>query len=746
MASYPPLCPASITTTQCFSRSGVGFLWDKRTSLDPGQVAIINALFNNRKKGQIDCQQEITYKLARSKAGQLGYGRYYGTKGSLETLEKECRGTICKDYYHDIDIVNCHPVLLSQYARRHYQKDLPENDNYVANRDTFLAAMGESRDQAKQELIRILYGGTNRLDCTAKLSAEIRLFSKFLAQQPEHKKLLDAVKHEDNVYGKFLSYILQTEERSCMLAMRESLTADGWSVDVLAYDGVMIRKREGADITVAMRNAEAYIREKTGYEITLVNKDFSYYDVPLLDEEIVKGVTRQMYDEMKADFESNHFYYAPADQYVEVRPNGELMFMKDYHADTYLGAKYIFRKSDKFADYIKFFNLWRDDDSRRIIHSLAFHPSSDPTVFTLPLNFAYKTVEPKEGTEHVALFLELLSILATGKQLEYLLNWLAHLLQKPLENPKVAIVATGIKGCGKDTPFDCVIQTILGAQYSINYTNNKQLFAPHDTGRLNKFLAKVEEADRNECMRNASTLKSMITAAVETFNPKGVKEIQAHNYCRFVFTTNKGNPFEMNDGERRFLVLNAKPTRKNDTAFWNKVWGTLFTPEAGRAIADYFLKRDISKWNVRDIPMSEYQLEVIESEKTSEQKFVEAWDYGELAGEELYDKYRSFCLRENLPFAGNLIALGKRLLPLVRDGAIIKRRKKDGVFYSVPESEVTPPNSEDTGANSGALEAPPLPVEVEASPEISEADRARRDTLMTARRKQLATKGAKKTS
>jgi len=58
-------------TTQKFSRRGLGFLWGKRTELDPGQVAILQSLYNNRKKGSLTGIQKITYKLSKSKAGRL---------------------------------------------------------------------------------------------------------------------------------------------------------------------------------------------------------------------------------------------------------------------------------------------------------------------------------------------------------------------------------------------------------------------------------------------------------------------------------------------------------------------------------------------------------------------------------------------------------------------------------------------------------------------------------------------------
>lgn len=138
-----------------FSKRGLGFLWAKRDELDPGQVSILQTLYNNRKKGSIAGYQEVTYKLSKSNAGKLGYGRLYGQKGSLETLEREIRGTLCKDYYYDLDFVNCHPVLLIQLAKNMYNKTLPEVEMYVKDRDAYLARIGPNRDDSKSQIFRI---------------------------------------------------------------------------------------------------------------------------------------------------------------------------------------------------------------------------------------------------------------------------------------------------------------------------------------------------------------------------------------------------------------------------------------------------------------------------------------------------------------------------------------------------------------------------------------------------------------
>jgi hypothetical protein len=695
----------------------MNYLWDNQALLDAGQKKIIRSIWNNSKKGSSarslskTMTQTVTYKLSGKGGGKLGYGRYYSSIGGLETIEKQARGSMCVDYYHDIDIVNCHPIILVQFANQKYQYDLPELEYYCSHRNKVLAKINDDRDAAKTEVIRIIYGGLNNYDVTLKLSNEIRAFTKMLSRKDEYKDLWESVQTEDNKYGTFLSFIIQTEERKCMLVMKESLEKDGWSVDVLCYDGVMVRKREGVSLADSISNAEKAMLEKTGWDLSLIEKPMSSYELPPLSagEEVANGVSRLQYDEMKREFEVNRFYHIPSNQVVEVQPNGEMLYMTTQHANSYLSCKWNFKRTDKLGDYTSFVPLWLGDANRRQIRLIDFKPSSDPEVFALPLHYAYEAIDESRGDpKALELFLELVGLMSRDEQKEYFLNWLAHLIQTPLENPKVSVVVTGVKGCGKDTLFDFLMEYVVGRTYSINYEDNNQFFAPHDQGRLNKFLVKIEEADYEVCRKNASTLKSRITSDWSTFNPKGVKEITTANYNRNVFTTNKGNPFEMDQGERRFLVLNALATHKGNHAYWSNVRKVLFTPEGGRAVADFLLKRDISGWVKQDIPMSEYQKAVVESETSSEQQFIDSWDglptndidydrpdvqtgekwdewvkmaKREFTATELYRMYKGFCMEKELPYSANVKSFGKSMLILLRDGIISKRRGSDGIFY-----------------------------------------------------------------
>lgn len=685
------------SAVQIFNRRSIGYLWDKRGDLDPGQTSIINSIYNNKKKGSAlgAAEQKITYKLSNRSAGKLGYGRLYGTKGSFETLEKECRGTICKEYYHDIDIVNCHPVLLLQFAKSKFTIDLPEVDKYVINRESYLKnVMTENsitRDEAKAAIISVLYGGScNQKSYLYDLSLEVRGFSKKVFASEQYADLAKVCKGEDNIYGTFLSFVLQTEERHCMLAMKEHLEAERWSVDVLCYDGVMIRKQDGK--VPDLIACEQAVLEKTGYKISLVTKEFSSFEMPSVSEEVVKGVTLDAYNEMKREFEKNNFYYGPANEMIEVQGK-ELMRMSMDHAKEYYSRKWRFEHSTKFEDFTTFFDIWKKDKTARTIKKIDMRDSDNPEVFVMSPVFVWKeedavaTVPEAMGdivkNQAVEKFKEIMSLIGNPKQQEYIMKWLAQMIQQPFDKPGTSIIITGEKRTGKDTPFDFFSKYVMGNDYSRNYTcGGNQFFEKHDTGRMNMFLCKIEEADRRVFLQNSSKFKTLITAEDEMYNDKGKKAVVCANYNRFVLTLNPGAPpVELSDGEQRFLIATISDAKKHNIPYWTEVRKILFNKEAGRAVGEWLSTLDISGFNFRTVPEDEFQNMLVESEKTSEELFVEQWDGKEVKTTSFFIAYENYCVENKLPYCRNLKSLGIALLKLIRNGKLLKKRTEEGFVY-----------------------------------------------------------------
>lgn len=681
-----------IVCEQLFSRKSIGFLWAKRNELDPGQSEIINTIYNGRKKGSIEGIFRVEYRLPKTVIGRLGYGRCYGTKGSFETLERECRGTICRDFYVDIDVVNCHPVILSQLAQNQYHIELPEVNMYCTQRADFLKQIHESKESAKQAIFKILYNGNNTYPFLAPMVTEIRSFTKLhLMMDPSYAALLAAVRSQDaNTYGSFLSYILQTEERKVMLAMRQFFMDRGFNVDVLAYDGIMVRKCLLSITDEYLRAAEDFIFQSTGYRIQLAIKPFEYYEIDekKSDEskEIAPKVLKRDYDAKKELFEQSSFFYTPTSTVITW--NGSQLLQCSTEKAVIRFVEYDFKHSDYLTDKTSFIKLWLNDPSRRTIDEINMKPCDDPKVFSPPLIYRYQTFhdlddDMKDDTA-VELFKQLLSVVCGHhpETYHYVLSWIAHIFQRPFENPKTALFFTGRKGCGKDTLGDFIIQWLIGNTYAHNYESTDQFWDKHDTARENRLFVKVEEVEGAINRQYASKFKSRITAFDVTVNPKGDKPRTTGHYCRYFGTTNEPQPWKTEEDERRAFVIPCSTEWLGNDDMWTTVRTTLFCPKGAAAIGHWLHGLDIQSWNPRKIPATDYMGFSAQAEITSEASFLSEWDGVECAMKELYPQYVDHCRRNDLYYANNSKSFGIKLLEFIRDGMVLKRRTEQGMLYS----------------------------------------------------------------
>jgi hypothetical protein len=686
--------PAVITTNQKFSRRAMGYLWENRSEFDPVTVGLLDSLYKNRKKGELFCIQPITYKRKAH-----GYGRYYGNKSSLEFLQNECRATLCRDYYHDIDIVNAQPVLLAQLGEK-IGYDLPRLDFYVEHREAVLADVMDnlsiSRDDAKTEVLKVCYGG--KCEALCELYDELRGFCKKLMNHSTQMAGLWAIaekkaKAEDkSKYGCFLSLVAQTLECWCMLAMKEAFESRGWSVDVLVFDGIMVAKREGQTITPELFQAvQQHIADVTGYKVSVLEKPMVGFTMPPVDDrtEVVPGVKMDEYNEMKTLFERNHFYHSATNQFVEVNEEtGDLLMMDTAHASEYLRS-WIFKTSNNNLKNTQFFPIWRDDCTRRVIHRIDMKPSTDPCVYSPPTRFAFNAVDaPDNAAEYIATFQDLVSkVIPDDVMRELFMEWLAQLVQKPFDSSKTCIVLAGGKGCGKDTIGDWISEYLLGRTLSHNYESNDQFWEKHDVGRLNRLFVKLEEASGVLNKKHEDDFKGRITSDTLTVNPKGQKPVTTGNYVRYFLTTNHGCPIALDEGERRFAVIHCGSELIGKMDYWNALRGNgcapkLFCKEAAKAIGDWLMTLTTGSFP-RVLPRSALAQDIIDATKSAEERFVfsDAWDGQAVSAQELFVMYRMFCRENELAHAQTATSFGTRMMNLILLHKVEKKRSKTGFVY-----------------------------------------------------------------
>jgi len=121
--------------------------------------------------------------------------------------------------------------------------------------------------------------------------------------------------------------------------------------------------------------------------------------------------------------------------------------------------------------------------------------------------------------------------------------------------------------------------------------------------------------------------------------------------------------------------------KKGDRDYWNKIRDIMFNNAFGRAVAKMLLEKDLQGFDVRKLPENDYQDAVLDSRKSSEDKFIEAWNGEECPTTDLYKKYTDYCIENDLQFIPNSNSFCKALVKFLRD-KIKVRRTSSGMLYS----------------------------------------------------------------
>ncbi|MBU2877717.1 DUF5906 domain-containing protein [Aliiglaciecola lipolytica] len=237
---------------------------------------------------------------------------------------------------------------------------------------------------------------------------------------------------------------------------------------------------------------------------------------------------------------------------------------------------------------------------------LNFYPSPElcpESVYNLYEGFA---VAPKKGDIGIFLF-HIQEVICSGdkKAYEFVLGWLAHLVQKPMEKPGVAIVLKSVEGTGKGTFFD-LLKRILGTHAS-QVNGAYQLTGRFNSVVANQQLVFADEVDLTD-PRTADKLKGLITEPRVCLERKGIDPVHMPSFTRFIFASNHDQVLKAGGRERRFLVLEPSSTYAQQENYFKPLWNWI-NEEGAAHFLHFLLKYDITEFDSRRAPITQALLE-----------------------------------------------------------------------------------------------------------------------------------------
>ena len=220
----------------------------------------------------------------------------------------------------------------------------------------------------------------------------------------------------------------------------------------------------------------------------------------------------------------------------------------------------------KEQKFVSFHKLWLKDINRRDYENTVFVPFSEKTKVT-PFKIDAVNKEKNynlfkgfnsqiiEEFSTPAWFIDYLnSVFLVDSEKEYVLKYIAHLIQYPEIRPDSCLIFKGLEGSGKDTILN-IVKKLIGNQYVHSCQDLDSIFGNFNSNLSQKLVVQLNEIDQRSFINNKEAIKDYITRDNTTINQKNIKTRKEKNYVRLFMFSNNTTPICLDASNRRFILI-----------------------------------------------------------------------------------------------------------------------------------------------------------------------------------------------
>lgn len=640
---------------EVFNRMGKKFKVQKGTSLlyyEVKDMKTAQTILDEFYKSKVKSSQ-VKYRYA----ARLTYGRRFRVTPSLQECTRPIRHAVAKDIYYDIDIKNAHPVFLLAKCRE-YHFDHPILEKYVeGDREGFLKSLidakikvkkaeadenGETvwvdniittRDDAKAYVLSILNGGgrpeTGYKEVDEFYARQQNFLDVFFDRHENDKYRKRAMKKQvkdgrkKNEKGSALNYWLCEVENNVLTAMEEYFQLHNITYGTLCFDGLMVYKDSiKGDLNKILRETEEFVQRRTGLQITLAQKEMDEgvnLDglVPKDDAEVENEVQAQIdkvYLPLREEFEKHVFKINSTGEFGDVREGGVLRIRSIRELKVVYQNLTINLESKRLS----FIDRWLSDAKMRTYERMDFIPTGDcpPSVYNLWVPFTcsqpYQIKNEQYAQEGRDFFLNHIKTLCNNQESVYswFLKWMGQMLVHPEFKTRMPILISK-QGAGKNTLVQ-LMEKMMGASKVQEETSPEEhVWGKFNDMMTNSFLVVLNEISKSQTKQAEGKIKGLITDGKITIHPKGGKAFQAKSYHRFIMLTNNNEPINIEQGDRRNVIIRCSDSLIGNKEHFTKFYKYLEDQDCVYSFYQYITSLpDLALFHTlqnEEAPISEYQ-------------------------------------------------------------------------------------------------------------------------------------------
>ena len=282
------------------------------------------------------------------------------------------------------------------------------------------------------------------------------------------------------------------------------------------------------------------------------------------------------------------------------------------------------------SERVKIYDLLSSSMQRTMVQRISVDPTKD-RVFVddeglscanMWDGWAIPPCDGKVEDDEVAIFTDyLFRVVCKSRKEEYdwVVQWIAHIFQKPDDKPGTALVLVGSQGAGKSMLGEKILRPIIGKSHSSKVGTVEKLTSKFNAHMAGKLLIMGEEVINSNRRNDANALKDAITSTSRQIERKGIDAIEMDDFARYLFTSNSvDNAVAVEKGDRRYTILHVaddyahegtKP-REEKLEFWGRLYDYLETTREGRILPHeenmsklhrWFLQQEVDPKQVRTV-------------------------------------------------------------------------------------------------------------------------------------------------
>jgi hypothetical protein len=206
----------------------------------------------------------------------------------------------------------------------------------------------------------------------------------------------------------------------------------------------------------------------------------------------------------------------------------------------------------------------------------------------------------------------------------WVMSFLAHMVQKPWEKPEVALILVGDKGIGKTFFMDIVKMLIDGKNrhlHCFKTSNSEDIYGSHREALRNLIALLLEEVTWGGDKPHVGTLNDLTSGRTLTINIKNGPIITVNNIMRIIMAGNPGWIIPASPDERRYTMLRVSSERQQQHSYFSAIQNEL-NNGGYEALMYELIHRDISKFNCREAYITD---ELIKQKRLGETDFESWW-------------------------------------------------------------------------------------------------------------------------